>query len=253
MLLTWQAFVLQDHVKDLPLTEQKRQFLAHQLEYDNMMRQKLILENANASSNASGAGGGGGGTFVGDLIIQLFCRENYGDGWAGTGGSKAQLNIIHPTKGIINFGFDALNDGLVPPWARADLLSTEKLPGITVRDNKEVLSITIIERNIPYPTQQYGTNLITQNAYANENTLSVMAGWSPYPNKNRYPRMNVVSIRGSFADNTNYPAPIWRGGIMLTNQTYNDMFTIPKFDGGSTGTLDYSSPVNSYLRNFKNI
>ena len=252
MLLTWQAFVLQDHVKDLPITEQKRQFLAHQLEYDNMMRQKLILENANASSNASGAGGGGGGTFVGDLMIQLFCRDGFGDGWVGTGGSKAQLSIIHPTKGLINFGFDAMNNGLVPPWERADSLSTEKLPGIKFYDSQEVLSITIIERNIPYPTQQYGTNLITQNAYANENTLSVMAGWSPYPNRNRYPKMNVVACRGAFADSDVYPSPIYRG-IMIANTTYNDMFTIPKFDGGSTGTSDYNTPVNSYLRNFKTI
>lgn len=253
MLLTWQAFVLQDHVKDLPLTEQKRQYLAHQLEYNDMMQQRrLILENLNANSNSPGAGGGGGSR-KGNLMIQLFCRENYGDGWVGTGGSRAQLNLIHPTKGIVNFGFDALNNGLLPPWVRADLLSTEKLPGITVRDNKEVLSITIIEENIPYPTQQYGVNIITQNAYSNENTLSVMAGWTPYPIISKYSKMNLVSIRGSFADKTNYPAPIWRGGIMLTNQTYNDMFTIPKFDGGSTGTSNYNSPSNSYLRNFRYI
>lgn len=251
MLLTWQAFVLQDHVKDLPLTEQKRQFLAHQLEYDNMLQQRrLILENANASSNASGAGGGGGGTFVGDLMIQLFCWENYGDGWAPAPAGDYALNIIHPTKGIIDFGFDALNgNGSIPPWERADFLSTEILPGLKTRNNKEVLSITIIERNIPYPTQQYGTNLVTGN-YSSETSLSVMAGWSPYPNRNKFPRMNVVSCRGSFADFSNAN---FRGFMTPNYSTFNDMFTIPKFDGGSTGTLDYSSPVNSYLRNFRTI
>ena len=65
--------------------------------------------------------------------------------------------------------------------------------------------------------------------------------------------MNVVACRGGFADNDVYPSPIYRGGTMFINTTYNDMFTIPKFDGGSTGTLDYNTPVNSYLRNFKTI
>jgi len=265
MLLTWQAFVLQDHVKNLPITEQKRQFLAHQLEYDNMMRQKLILENANANSNsnASGAGGGGGGPLVGDLLIMFFLVDSNGDGWQGLTGSTGKCNLIHPTKGIIDIGFDALNTGDIPPWMIMDYFpgAPEKNntvpPGFEPFGGKtgpgrawEVIPIAIIERNIPYPTQQYGINVITANSYATETRWTVSAGWSPYPNYQKYPNSTPVTGRGL----TVQPS-ISQGGTVANSTTYNDMFTIPKSNGGSNSTSNYNrntgtgTNLNAYVQN----
>lgn len=249
MLLTWQAFVLQDHVKDLPITEQKRQFLAHQLEYDNMMRQKLILENANANSNASGAGGGGGGTPMGDLLITFFCLDTFGDGWTGTAGSQGTCNLIHPTKGIVDVGFDN-SSGAKPPWSTIQNFPTgtntggsvpswsPPLPNLSV-----VYPITIIERNIPYPTKQYGIQVITQNNYHFENQLIVSAGWSPYPNRNRYPNVKPVYGVGGFVD-----ANIRAAFTFAASTTYNLNFPIEKLDGGSSSTSGYTGN-KAWIRN----
>ncbi len=252
MLLTWQAFVLQDHVKDLPITEQKRQFLAQQLEYDNMMRQRqMILENANTNSNSNASGaGGGGGEFMGDLMITFFCIDVYGDGWTGSGGSQGTVNLIHPTKGINGVGFDNSN-GTKPPWQTLANFPTGTstggtIPGYSGSPSHVVYPVTIIEKNIPYPKQQYGIQVITQNAYTVENRLIVSAGWSPYPYENQLPTTKPV-IGAGLTGVQPYVENVLPSS-MQTNTTYNWNYTIPKYEGGSSGTSDYTGN-QAWIRN----
>lgn len=257
MLLTWQAFVLQENVKNLPLMEQKRMFLAHQFQYENMMRQKqMILENANANSNSNASGaGGGGGTFMGDLMITFFCCDTFGDGWTGTGGSQGTCNLIHPTRGIVDIGFNN-SSGAKPPWQTAQNFPTGTNTGGSVPGwspvfpaTSVVYPITIIERNIPYPTKQYGIQVITQNTYSIENQLVVMAGWSPYPNRNKYPNIKPVYGVGGQVDNSIKSSPLT---FFPGNTTYNLNFPIQKLDGGSKGTSGYTGN-KAWIRNVVNL
>ena len=257
MLLTWQAFVLQENVKNLSLMEQKRMFLAHQFQYENMMRQKqMILENANANSNSNASGAGGGGTPMGDLLITFFCMDIYGDGWMGTSSaSQGTVNLIHPTRGIVGVGFNNSLGGR-PPWQKITNFPTGvdtdgSVPGFTqVGANNVVYPVTIIEKNIPYPTQQYGIQVITQNAYTTENRLIVSAGWSPYPNRNQLPNSTPVIGVGSTGINPEVEKALPTN--FAANTTYNFNYTIPKFKGGSSGTSDYTGN-QAWIRNVVNL
>jgi hypothetical protein len=256
MLLTWQTFVLQENVKNLPLMEQKRMFLAHQLQYENMMRQKqMILENANANSNSNASGAGGGGPMRGDLMITFFCIDTYGDGWSGSSVfSQGTCSLIHPTKGIVDVGFDNSN-GTKPPWQTIANFPTGTptggaIPGFSGNPTNVVYPVTIIEKNIPYPTQQYGIQVITQNNYAQENRLIVSAGWSPYPNRSQLPTTKPVIGAGSTGIQP------YVENVLITNfqasTTYNFSYTIPKFKGGSSGTSDYTGN-QAWIRNVVNL
>ncbi len=219
------------------------------------MRQKqMILENANSNSNSNASGAGGGGNPTGDLLITFFCCDSYGDGWNGTGGSQGQLNLIHPTRGIVDVGFDN-SSGAKPPWQTFANFPTGSPTGGSVPGWSPVSSvsvvypITIIERNIPYPTQQYGVQVITQNFYAIENQLVVMAGWSPYPNRNKYPNIKPVYGVGGQVDNSIKSSPL---NFITGNTTYNLNFPIQKLDGGSKSTSDYTGN-KAWIRNVVNL
>ena len=99
----WQYFKLRPEIKNLPLMEQKRAFLQHQLQHDrflaeaNFMQQQMQAQSAASAGGGPGApppsgiafntnylvlaGGGGGGA----AEIRADARSG-GDGGGGTGG-----------------------------------------------------------------------------------------------------------------------------------------------------------------------
>jgi len=54
----WQYFILRPEIKSLPLMEQKRQFLAHQLNYDRMLTEANAIQQQMQAQSAASAGGG---------------------------------------------------------------------------------------------------------------------------------------------------------------------------------------------------
>jgi len=54
----WQYFILRPEIKSLPLMEQKRQFLAHQLNYNRMLTEANAIQQQMQAQSAASAGGG---------------------------------------------------------------------------------------------------------------------------------------------------------------------------------------------------
>jgi len=57
-MLDWKYFVLRPEIKNLPLMEQKRQFLSQQLEYERMITEATFMQQQVLAQSNSSAGGG---------------------------------------------------------------------------------------------------------------------------------------------------------------------------------------------------
>ena len=81
IMLDWKYFVLRPEIKSLPLMEQKRQFLAQQLEYERMITEaSFIQQQMLAQSNSSAGGGKKPSTQSGPIPLLL---DNYGTNIGG--------------------------------------------------------------------------------------------------------------------------------------------------------------------------
>jgi hypothetical protein len=58
IMLDWKYFILRPEIKNLPLMEQKRQFLAQQLEYERMITEASFIQQQMLAQSNSSAGGG---------------------------------------------------------------------------------------------------------------------------------------------------------------------------------------------------
>ncbi len=57
-MLDWQYFVLRPEIKKLPLMEQKRKFLAYQLNYDRRLTEAIYQQQQLLAQSNSSVGGG---------------------------------------------------------------------------------------------------------------------------------------------------------------------------------------------------
>ena len=57
-MIDWQYFKLRPEIKNLPLLEQRRAFLQHQLQYDRFLTEATSMQQQMQAQSAASAGGG---------------------------------------------------------------------------------------------------------------------------------------------------------------------------------------------------